>query len=135
MGRPKGSVNKPKGVGDVVEKVAKKTGVKKVVEKAFKDCGCTQRKEWLNLKFPFYNRVKECMTEEQYQAYDDFKSRNPKTLNEKDQNLIHNLYCSIFAVNVKPCRGCNASQWKQFIRRLDNVYKAYQNGKDTKKAS
>lgn len=134
MGRPKGSVNKSKGLGDTVEKVAKKTGVKKVVEKVFKDCGCQQRKEWLNNMFPYYNKVKNCMTQEQYEAFKDFKERDPKKLEDADQQMIHSMYCSIFAVNVKPCVGCSAAQWKQFIIRLDRVFKEYENGQERKSA-
>jgi hypothetical protein len=44
-----------KGLGDLVEVVAKGTGVTKVVERVTKgkDCGCTARKQKLNKLFPF----------------------------------------------------------------------------------
>ena len=53
--------NKPKGLGDTIEKITKITGIKKVVEKVSevtgKDCGCTERKETLNRLFPYnYNQ-------------------------------------------------------------------------------
>ena len=48
---------KPKGLGDVVENIAKSTGIKKVVDKVSevtgKDCGCGKRKDTLNRVFPF----------------------------------------------------------------------------------
>ncbi len=130
MGRPKGSLNKSKGLGDTIEKVAKKTRVKKIVETVFKDCGCQERKEWLNKKFPYYNKVKNCMTKEQHAVFKDFKERSPKKLNQQDQDLIHSMYCSVFGVNVKPCVGCSSAQWRQFIIRLDGVYQNYQDGKE-----
>ena len=45
---------KPRGIGDIVQKVAEKTGVKAVVEKvAGKDCGCGRRRDKLNKAVPF----------------------------------------------------------------------------------
>ena len=45
------------GLGDTIEKFTKVTGIKKVVDaisKAVgKDCGCENRKEWLNKKVPY----------------------------------------------------------------------------------
>lgn len=46
--------NKSKGLGDTVEKFTKATGLKRLVEKyGPSDCGCEQRKEYLNDKFPY----------------------------------------------------------------------------------
>ena len=46
-----------KGLGDTIEKITKATGIKKVVEKLSevtgKDCGCEDRKEFLNKRFPY----------------------------------------------------------------------------------
>jgi len=44
-----------RGLGDTIEKFTKATGIKKVVEKITgeKDCGCKERKEALNKKFPY----------------------------------------------------------------------------------
>jgi len=48
---------KSKGLGDTIEKITKATGIKAVVETLSKvtgkDCGCKQRKENLNKKFPY----------------------------------------------------------------------------------
>jgi len=45
--------HKSKGLGDTVEKFTKATGLKRLVERVSKDCGCEQRKEYLNDKFPY----------------------------------------------------------------------------------
>ncbi len=46
--------NKSKGLGDTIEKIAKVTGIKKIVTKTVgNDCGCDDRKEFLNKKFPY----------------------------------------------------------------------------------
>ena len=48
---------KSKGLGDTIEKITKTTGIKKVINKLSKatgkDCGCKERKEFLNKKFPY----------------------------------------------------------------------------------
>jgi hypothetical protein len=48
---------KPKGLGDTIEKITKATGIKKVVDavsKAVKkDCNCGARKDTLNRLFPY----------------------------------------------------------------------------------
>ena len=50
-------MSESKGLGDTVEKITTATGIKKVVDKISevtgKDCGCAQRKEKLNKKFPY----------------------------------------------------------------------------------
>jgi len=43
-----------KGFGDTVEKFTSSTGIKTVVKAVFgDDCGCNERKEWLNKKLPY----------------------------------------------------------------------------------
>jgi hypothetical protein len=62
MARPK----KPKGLGDVIENITHATGIDKVVHAiAGDDCGCKERKEYLNKLFPFGKRVVNCLTDEQ----------------------------------------------------------------------
>tara|TARA_Y100000592_G_C5357348_1_gene261844 strand:+ start:128 stop:394 length:267 start_codon:yes stop_codon:yes gene_type:complete len=48
---------KPKGLGDTVEEVFKKTGISYIAKKALgEDCGCDKRKEKLNKMFPYKNK-------------------------------------------------------------------------------
>ncbi len=46
-----------RGLGDAIEMVTKATGVKKVVDAVSKatgkPCGCSERRDTLNRKFPF----------------------------------------------------------------------------------
>jgi len=48
---------KSRGIGDSIEKFTKATGLKAVVNKVAKatgkDCGCSDRRDSLNRKFPF----------------------------------------------------------------------------------
>lgn len=50
----KSKKNTPKGLGDVVETVARVSGVKSLVEAIVgDDCGCEERRKALNARFPF----------------------------------------------------------------------------------
>jgi len=47
-----------KGLGDSIEKITKATGIKSLTDMAikatgYKDCGCNDRKSWLNRQFPY----------------------------------------------------------------------------------
>lgn len=45
---------KSKGLGDTIEKITEKTGIKTAVKKVFgEDCGCNQRRDFLNRVFPY----------------------------------------------------------------------------------
>ena len=48
---------KSRGIGDSIEKFTKATGIKAVVNKVAKatgkDCGCDERRDSLNRRFPF----------------------------------------------------------------------------------
>lgn len=53
----KNLIKTQKGLGDTIEIATRISGIKKVVdtvsEKLDKDCGCSERKEKLNNKFPY----------------------------------------------------------------------------------
>ncbi len=45
---------KSKGFGDTVDKFTSSTGIKAVTKAVFGTaCGCEERKDWLNEKFPY----------------------------------------------------------------------------------
>ncbi len=48
---------KSKGLGDTIERVTRVTGIKRVVDTVSKatgkDCGCGERRDSLNRKFPY----------------------------------------------------------------------------------
>jgi len=128
-----GRRRKPKGLGDTLETITEVTGIKTLVEKVVgKDCGCAERKEFLNNLFPYVNKKPACMNEEQITFYEDFKTKHidgktsSKITNEELKEII-SLYNTIFQVNVKGCESCNIMT---YIKRIDNVYqKVVDNGK------
>ncbi len=48
---------KSRGLGDTIEKITIATGIKAVVDKVSdvleKDCGCSDKRDSLNIKFPY----------------------------------------------------------------------------------
>jgi hypothetical protein len=47
-----------KGIGDSIDKFTKFTGIKKLVKRLFgDDCGCDERKQWLNKRFPYAKKM------------------------------------------------------------------------------
>ncbi len=122
-GRPKGSKNKPKGLGDTIEQITEATGIKKVVKAiAGEDCGCDQRKEKLNKLFP-YSRQPECLDQEEI----DYLSGGvlkKKTLNHDERVKIAEIHSRVFNHKFDvPCT-CSPKIWIQWIRELTELLDA-----------
>ena len=128
---PRKRTNKSTGLGDTVEKITKATGIEKAVKKVFgEDCGCQERKEFLNNLFPYVNKKEACMNEDQIKFYESFKEKhiNGKTsskLTKEELKEIISLYNTIFQVNVKGCETCNIMT---YINRIEKVYKKVTDG-------
>ena len=126
---------KPVKLGDVVEKITKKTGIKKVVElftPEGEDCGCNKRREWLN-QFEFTGRKHKalrCLTEEQYKDY-GYYIKNRTLDFRPDLQMLIDLYVHVFAIQYNPrdfggnCNGC-AKRLKEIQEKLDFVYHTYE---------
>ena len=122
-GRPKGSKNKPKGLGDTIEQITEATGIKAVVKAiAGEDCGCDQRKEKLNKLFP-YSRQPECLDQEEI----DYLSGGvlkKKTLNHDERVKIAEIHSRVFNHKFDvPCT-CSPKIWIQWIRELNELLDA-----------
>jgi len=146
MARTKGSKNKKqvkvqtsKGLGEIVENITEKTGIKKVVEVFTngKDCGCDKRKEKLNdIKVKGSLKI-NCMSEEQYNLYDEFVKNRKITLlggneakgtvEDKQINMLSEMYANLTNQPAyKICRGCsNSKPLIRIIEVLDKVYNIY----------
>lgn len=115
---------KPKGLGDVIENVTESTGIKKVVEKISEvtgiDCGCNERKEWLNKKF----RLKaNCLENEDVIAWKEWRELNKQKIDIKDQTFICDLLRKGYNMSIAPCSSCGASTWLQYIKMIDELTK------------
>lgn len=121
------------GLGDIVEGITKVTGVKKVVEaiakKLDKDCGCGERKTFLN-KIPIFRKtqVLRCLEDNHIEDYGKFiKERNKGEWTVPQQQLLIDLYAQVFALQYSlsnfgnNCQGC-AGVLQNIQDKLDSVY-------------
>jgi hypothetical protein len=93
-----------KGLGDTIEKVTKATGIKWFVDRFVGDCGCEDRKEWLNARFP-YERT---MTHDQVKRLEQLLSKERVTFSPGESQELYAIYNEVFGSNKKPksCGPC-----------------------------
>ncbi len=121
------SHSKPsEGVGDTIEKIAKKTGIKKVVGWiAGKDCGCQERKDKLNRIFRY---KAECMIQSEYEWFKQYKKRhNPKNYSKEDVHTLVMTFTRIFKRRPSVCSNCNGAVkvMGDIYEALNNIYETY----------
>lgn len=114
---------KSRGLGDTIEKVTKKTGVKKAVKWLLgEDCGCDNRKDYLNKLFP-YNRP-ECLTEEEYEYLKGWYSVKRVQVSPDQQRRLLAINNRVFHERREPCSSCGGA-FGQMLDRLKKVYDVY----------
>lgn len=117
MARPK----KAKGLGDTVEQVLEATGIAAVVKFiAGDDCGCEERKQKLNQRFPYFN----CLTEDEYNYLTKLDINNKYSLTPSEQKEILSLYQRVFNKRKSPttCSSC----WVGIMADIKEVYNSYE---------
>jgi len=124
----KDSIKKSEGLGDTIEKITKATGIKKVVEwlSNGKDCGCDERKKWLNEHARYKS---ECMVESEYIWFTEYLTRhNEKSYSKGDVLELVRLYRRLFKIRMNPCVNCNSGirTMKRIVRDINIVYKSYE---------
>ena len=88
---------KAKGLGDTVEQVLEATGIAAVVKFiAGDDCGCNERKEKLNQRFPYFN----CLTEQEYNYLTELDINNKYSLTPTEQKEILDIYQRVFNLSL-----------------------------------
>ena len=119
------------GLGDPIEAITEATGIKAAVDKFHeltgKDCGCNERKEYLNKKF---NYNVHCFAASEYEWFTAFLQRRidqPKKVDNLDVFELCRLYERIFRDRCSICRGCPSgwSRTMEVIKHLTNVYESY----------
>ena len=109
---------KSKGLGDTVEKVIKATKLDKLVTS---DCGCEQRKEYLNSLWRY--KVVRCLTEQEVIQWAEFVKVRTLRLSKEQVDFVCELYGSVFNRNVwKPCATCSPKPLISMIDKLDKIY-------------
>ena len=121
-GRPKGSKNKPKGLGDTIEKITEATGIKAVVKAiAGEDCGCDDRRDKLNKLFPY--KKAECLDPDEIEYLSTGILRK-RTLKYEDRERIATIHARVFNHKFDiPCT-CSPKIWMQWMRELQELLDA-----------
>ena len=117
----KKSKKKSKGLGDTIEKITEATGIKAVVEAVVgDDCGCSERKAWLNKRFPYA----ETMSDKDKELFETIlkpaKSRNK--LYGGEMQLVVDMYERVFKMRKKKsrCGSCMLG----YLNELEKAYEA-----------
>lgn len=111
-----------KGLGDLVEDTLKATGVDKVAKFVLgEDCGCEERKNALNVMFPF--KQVECLTETEHDWLTELYSKPINTINVATQDQLLKIYNRVFHKKTKRS-GCGKCV-KAKINELKKVYNEY----------
>lgn len=105
-----------KGLGDTIEKITKATGIHQFVKKYVGDCGCEDRKDWLNKHFP-YDRT---MNAEQRERLERLLNEFKVTFNAGESQELYALYNEVFNANKKP-KSCGPCA-KETLTKLLAVY-------------
>jgi len=115
---------KIKGLGDQIEQLTKATGIDVIVSAISKvtgyDCGCNERKEYLNAKFPNFKNV-NCLSELDYTFLTEFFENNLE-LTPILKTALNEIYIRSFDINLE-IEGC-PSCWRDYVSNLKQIYDA-----------
>ena len=108
---------KPAGLGDVVEKFTKATGIKTFVEAVTDNCGCEERKLRWNEKYSF--KMKNPLTEEEYNIITTDIENKKNTFTPKDQEVYKDIFERVFETRVD-CTPCSFKKtiWEKLSKAV-----------------
>jgi len=113
---------KPEGLGDVVKSITKATRIDKLVKFiAGEDCGCDERQEILNKKFPFA-KIK-CLNEDEFNYLSELLKKRIVSINFQQRNRMYEIYNRIFGTKLKntTCSSCLSN----IKKKLEVILKTY----------
>jgi hypothetical protein len=111
------------GLGDTIEKITEVTGIKKATKFLFgEDCGCDERKEKLNKKYP-YKRNVECLKQKEFTFLDRIYKANARVLSREDNKELYKVYNRVF--NAKKVSTTCGSCVKSVLGELSKIYNEY----------
>ena len=111
-----------KGVGDTIEKITEATGIKKAVKAVFgDDCGCNERKQYLNSILPY--NVTECLEEQEYNYLINFFATKRFILEADEQNRLLEINNRVFKEKhtFSNCGSCV----RNLVRKLEKLFYEY----------
>ena len=115
------SKKKSKGLGDTIEKITEATGIKAVVKAvAGDDCGCEERKAWLNKRFPYAKTMTDGDKDQWEKILKPAMDRG--RLYAGEMQYVVDLYHRVFGVKKKKskCGSCMLG----YMKELEKAYEA-----------
>jgi len=114
-------MKKSKGLGDSIAKITEATGLKKIVDKISEatgiDCGCEERKEYLNKLYPYARTF----TKDEMEIYEEIlPSIKNRRINKLEQKSLLKIYNKVFKAR-KEMTNCS-SCINQTLKKLEEVY-------------
>ena len=110
------------GLGDTIDKITTVTGVKTAVKFFFgDDCGCEEKKELLNKKYPY---LKAHLDEEEFLYLDEFFKTQRPQITSKVQNELLLIYNRVFNKRLK-VSSCGSCVKNTLLNSLKDLYKNY----------
>lgn len=109
-----------KGLGDDIDNILAKTGIKTIVKAVFgDDCGCEERKAWLNKKFPSAN----CLTETEHDYLKYWFGLNKESVTFVERKRLIEISNRIFKLNQKntSCSPCV----RKIVENLREIFNEY----------
>lgn len=96
-----------KGIGDIIEDITEATGIKKVVSYLFgEDCGCPERKEYLNKRLR--KRHVEEFTEEEFIYLDNEFQKKGNKISTETQKEMQKIYERVYGKKIgSTCSSCS----------------------------
>ena len=112
-----------KGAGDYVEDVIKVLKIDKAVKWLLgEDCGCDERKKWLNENVPLFKKRRgNCLLEWEYDVLKQYYSdgRTPKVWSREMKLELIPIYNRVFNVEYDTNTSC-----QDCVRRMNDNFKA-----------
>lgn len=110
------------GLGDTIEKITKATGIKKVVKWIFgEDCGCDERRDALNKKFPYAKQL----LEEEFDYLTEYYNNIQNKVTVEQQSRVVEIYNRVYGQNARltSCSPCYKNNIHNKIKGLYDMYK------------
>jgi len=115
---------KSEGLGDTIEKITEATGIKAAVKwLAGDDCGCEERKQYLNDLFRYKKPL--CLQEDEYHLLSGWFAIERSTVTPNEQQELRKIYNRVF--NKKTSSSSCSSCVRDMVDRLRSVYLEYEN--------
>lgn len=119
--------NKSQGLGDTIEKITTTTGIKKLVKWiAGEDCGCDERKAYLNEKFKYNRNEPSCLLEKEFIWLEKYFN-NPKDFTYTVvKTQIGTIHARVFGHHYKKICNCKSSPLAKYVTDLKEIFETYE---------